>query len=75
MWQQYYLLVDGRWGPWGAYTKCSKKCGGGSKSRKRVCVAPKYGGKPCAGAAVENTKCNTQPCPGKSLSQTILTDN
>ena len=61
----FLCSVDGRWGPWGAYTTCNKKCGGGTKSRRRSCIAPKNGGKPCAGVAVENMKCNTEACPGE----------
>uniref|UniRef100_A0A7M5XD32 SUEL-type lectin domain-containing protein n=1 Tax=Clytia hemisphaerica TaxID=252671 RepID=A0A7M5XD32_9CNID len=57
--------IDGKWGAYGAYSKCSKDCGGGSQSRSRSCnnPAPKYGGKACVGSATDSRACNTQNCP------------
>ena len=56
------------WGQWGAFGKCSKPCGGGTRSRRRACdsPAPENGGKPCPGPATQAGRCNTKPCAGKS---------
>jgi len=44
------------------YTKCTKPCGGGTKTRRRVVeVQPQFGGKACD-SLVETKECNTQPC-------------
>ena len=58
--------VNGKWGPYGAYSKCSKDCGGGIQSRTRACnnPVPKYGGKQCSGSATDSRACNTRHCPG-----------
>ena len=58
------LLVNGGWGIWGAYGKCSRLCGGGEKTRKRSCnkPVPSNGGLPCSGQSVQSAKCNTKPC-------------
>ena len=60
------LSVNGGFGPWGPWSKCSKKCGGGVKTRSRKCdhPKPKAGGKPCVGSATEQAKCNTKACAG-----------
>ncbi|CAH1786771.1 unnamed protein product [Owenia fusiformis] len=57
--------VDGQWGPWVDYPRCSKSCNGGTEGRYRVCnrPRPKLGGKQCEGPRSELTPCNTQPCP------------
>ncbi|XP_022785409.1 A disintegrin and metalloproteinase with thrombospondin motifs adt-1-like [Stylophora pistillata] len=57
--------VDGNWGEWGAWTKCSKSCGGGEHSRKRLCdsPAPAHGGKICEGAFRQRRPCNENNCP------------
>jgi len=46
------------WSPW---TKCSKSCGGGSRSRQRTIRREPAGGIPCAETAQEVT-CNTHAC-------------
>merc|ERR1712096_276613 len=51
--------------PWGEFSLCNKKCGGGSQSRERkVLVQSKNGGAAC-GKLVEARKCNTQTCAVK----------
>ena len=61
--------VDGNWSNYGAWSACSKKCGGGSQTRKRTCnnPAPAFGGNNCLGVAVESRECNTHSCPGTVL--------
>ncbi|XP_068160698.1 SCO-spondin [Antennarius striatus] len=56
--------VDGGWSQWGSWTECSLPCGGGVKSRTRQCSnpSPQNGGRGCAGAAEQQTDCNTHLC-------------
>ncbi|KAK3591356.1 hypothetical protein CHS0354_040317 [Potamilus streckersoni] len=67
--------VDGGWGHWGAFSTCSKSCGGGIHQRSHVCddPAPANGGKPCNGSATETSTCNTQPCPTTTTTTTTTT--
>eukprot|EP00112_Aurelia_sp_Birch-Aquarium-sp1_P003667 Seg1413.5 transcript_id=Seg1413.5/GoldUCD/mRNA.D3Y31 product=Hemicentin-1 protein_id=Seg1413.5/GoldUCD/D3Y31 len=57
--------VDGKFGPWQAFSGCSSYCGGGFKFRKRLCNNPKpaNGGKQCSGPSSESVACNTHKCP------------
>jgi len=61
------LSVDGIWGTWAAYTRCSKTCDTGFKTRTRSCefdkVAPH--GSPCTGVQNDTTTCLKTVCPGK----------
>merc|ERR1712057_66346 len=48
------------WQRWG---RCSKKCGGGRKSRtRRILVSPRYGGRKCP-TRKSVAACNTKGCP------------
>ncbi|KAF7686917.1 thrombospondin-2 isoform X1 [Silurus meridionalis] len=57
--------IDGKWGPWSPWAICSVTCGGGVRTRMRVCNSPKpqHGGKWCAGEAENTGTCNKQDCP------------
>ncbi|CAD5123995.1 DgyrCDS12301 [Dimorphilus gyrociliatus] len=57
--------VHGQWGTWEGFSKCTKSCGSGKKSRTRSCVnpAPSNGGQACQGSATETQSCNEEPCP------------
>jgi len=55
--------VDGVYQPWGDWNVCDKICGGGTQTRKRECIQPEHGGKPCQGEASESRDCNQQKCP------------
>ena len=59
------LAVDGSWGAWAAWGSCTKTCGGGRKSRTRICDNPKpaNGGKECPGGSADFDDCNTAACP------------
>ncbi|XP_054631701.1 A disintegrin and metalloproteinase with thrombospondin motifs 20-like isoform X1 [Dunckerocampus dactyliophorus] len=61
----YLQPVDGEWGPWGAYSACSRSCGGGTRSTTRECnkPEPRNGGKFCVGRRMKFRSCNTEPCP------------
>ncbi|XP_064483510.1 A disintegrin and metalloproteinase with thrombospondin motifs 9-like isoform X2 [Ornithodoros turicata] len=57
--------VDGEWGLWQDYGRCSRTCGGGIQSSSRECDNPRpaFGGRYCLGERVRYRSCNTQPCP------------
>ena len=58
--------VDGQWGQWSEFSKCSAECGFGIMKRVRVCDSPAatYGGKLCKGDAVETRPCRADKfCP------------
>ena len=59
-------VADGHWSGWSVWSLCSVTCGGGNKTRNRTCTdpEPKYGGENCTGNELDNTSCNTDPCPG-----------
>lgn len=56
--------IDGAWGPWGAWSDCSTKCGGGFRIRRRKCdnPTPQNGGLDCTGCHIDYDTCSTQPC-------------
>ncbi|KAK2508441.1 hypothetical protein MC885_016939, partial [Smutsia gigantea] len=58
--------VDGRWGNWHSWGRCSASCGGGEKTRKRMCnnPVPSKNGRPCPGDSTQVSRCNIQACPG-----------
>ncbi|XP_061173454.1 sushi, von Willebrand factor type A, EGF and pentraxin domain-containing protein 1-like [Saccostrea echinata] len=58
--------VNGGWSTWGSYSECSVSCGGGQKSRTRLCNSPTPDpdGIPCnSSESTETTLCNTVICP------------
>ncbi|XP_076098251.1 SCO-spondin-like [Mytilus galloprovincialis] len=55
--------VDGVWKVWSDWTDCTTSCGGGTSTRNRTCTGPYYGGADCEGVKIEDTGCNTNPCP------------
>ena len=58
--------MDGGWGSWGSYSKCTKECGTGTQKRIRSCDKPKpsNGGMTCKGKSEETRNCNQQKCSG-----------
>jgi len=58
---------DGYWILLNNWTKCTLKCGGGKSYQQWMCVPPKNGGKPCKGKSIKIRSCNTQKCPGVSI--------
>ncbi|XP_050086783.1 hemicentin-1-like [Anopheles aquasalis] len=73
--KQQECNVDGGWSAWGPWTRCSKSCGTGVKSRKRYCnnPEPKAGGRMCAGENTEIAPCSTKRCRNDALLRTIDT--
>ncbi|XP_050393437.1 uncharacterized protein LOC126811666 [Patella vulgata] len=59
--------VNGNWGEWTRFSRCSASCGFGVKSRKRFCnnPSPANGGEDCPGSNIENRKCIFSKCPEK----------
>ncbi|XP_044055859.1 hemicentin-1 isoform X2 [Siniperca chuatsi] len=58
--------VDGNWGSWQPWGECSASCGGGERTRVRLCNSPfpSNSGRPCPGDSSQLSRCNTQACPG-----------
>nr|XP_054608122.1 hemicentin-1 isoform X2 [Nothobranchius furzeri] len=58
--------VDGSWGSWQPWGDCSASCGGGERTRVRLCNSPSpvNGGRPCPGDSTQLSRCNIQACPG-----------
>ncbi|XP_073439014.1 hemicentin-1 [Dendrobates tinctorius] len=58
--------VDGNWGPWEAWSKCSSTCGGGQQIRTRLCKHPVESNsvRTCPGDSTQLLKCNDQACQG-----------
>lgn len=55
------------WGPWSSWSGCSQSCGGGRRTRVRVC----QNGNMCEGPRQEFADCNEQPCPDCKLHQRL----
>ncbi|KAK7475613.1 hypothetical protein BaRGS_00033162, partial [Batillaria attramentaria] len=62
---QDQCIQHGGFGQWSSWTVCSASCGGGFKSRQRLCdgPSPAHGGNPCVGDFKETVECNTGECP------------
>ncbi|KAK2908097.1 hemicentin-1 isoform X2 [Channa argus] len=58
--------VNGNWGSWQPWGECSASCGGGERTRVRLCntPSPSNGGRPCPGDSSQLSRCNSQACPG-----------
>jgi len=54
----------GNWGEWSEWSPCDEKCGGGKRSRERVCNAYTftYTEASCKGGAVQTEPCNEEEC-------------
>ncbi|KAM9651443.1 SCO-spondin-like [Trichechus inunguis] len=55
----------GGWGPWGPWSRCSRSCGGGLRSRARVCdqPPPQGLGDYCEGPGAQAEACRALRCP------------
>ncbi|XP_046560771.1 A disintegrin and metalloproteinase with thrombospondin motifs adt-1-like, partial [Haliotis rubra] len=62
--------IDGEWTTWSTWGLCNVTCGGGSQSRSRTCIEPKFGGKVCEGDGVQLKGCNDIQCPIDGVFQT-----
>ncbi|XP_040176484.1 cartilage intermediate layer protein 2 isoform X2 [Rana temporaria] len=52
----------GRWSSWGAWTPCTKTCGGGKSVRRRICSSKTA---PCSGRTFQIQKCGRTLCREK----------
>ncbi|PIO52885.1 thrombospondin type 1 domain protein, partial [Teladorsagia circumcincta] len=55
-------MPPSQWGEWGAFGPCTVSCGGGTRTRQRLC----NGGCStcqCLGSSVDIQSCNTAACP------------
>uniref|UniRef100_A0AAQ6AQU4 Uncharacterized protein n=1 Tax=Amphiprion ocellaris TaxID=80972 RepID=A0AAQ6AQU4_AMPOC len=66
--------VDGNWASWQPWGECSASCGGGERTRVRLCnsPSPSNGGRPCPGDSTQLSRCNTQACPGKACHKSAV---
>nr|XP_034358169.1 adhesion G protein-coupled receptor B2 isoform X8 [Arvicanthis niloticus] len=55
--------ADGKWGPWNAWSLCSKTCDTGWQRRFRMCQASGTQGYPCEGTGEEVKPCSEKRCP------------
>ena len=67
-----FLAVNGGWGSWGPWDRCTGSCGDTSRSRYRNCdnPAPLYGGYSCTvtnSSNVEVDRCHKSLCPGRLI--------
>ncbi|GAB6028482.1 ADAM metallopeptidase with thrombospondin type 1 motif, variant 2 [Chamberlinius hualienensis] len=61
----YQNPLHGKWGNWGSFGACSRKCGGGVQFRSRKCnnPSPTHGGRYCVGPREDFQLCNQNKCP------------
>lgn len=57
--------IDGGWGSFGSWSKCTVACGGGFRLRRRICDSPlpQNGGSECTGCSIDYEICNIEKCP------------
>ena len=69
-----FITVNGQWGAFGSWSSCSKTCGGGIKTRQRLCNNPPFsnGGADCIGNRTHQHSCNVNTCPGKKIKNILL---
>ena len=63
-----HCIVDGGWSSW-EYGSCSNSCGGGTQTLTRTCdnPTPSCGGNDCSGPSVDQSECNNDCCPSKTI--------
>ncbi|XP_062511536.1 neurotrypsin-like isoform X2 [Corticium candelabrum] len=57
-------VINGGWSQWSRWSTCTETCGGGFKSRTRLCNSPipQNGGARCVGKSEKKKKCGRRPC-------------
>ena len=58
------ILEVGGWGSWTSWSSCTATCGGGQRTRQRVCSSS-GGGADCYGTIEHKGICNNIICPGE----------
>ncbi|XP_073247445.1 blastula protease 10-like [Porites lutea] len=74
--KECYVPIDGHWGRWGPWSKCSRNCGQGYQYQSRKCDDPKpqYGGKYCSGPLVKIRPCTLRKsCKWRRKRITLIT--
>jgi len=56
-----WILSLTEWQPWRTWSRCSKTCGNGARSRTRSCT----NGPGCIGLNEDKEVCNVTKCPGE----------
>lgn len=59
--------VDGVWEAWQEWGECSVTCGGGLRTRARLCDGPYHDGRQCPGNATDSEGCNPEICYSESF--------
>ena len=62
------FAVNGNWGEWSSFSRCSVTCGEGTQTKTRTCnnPDPQYGGADCEGESEESQSCSADTtCPRK----------
>ncbi|CAC5418366.1 Adhesion G protein-coupled receptor B2,Coadhesin,Thrombospondin-1,Adhesion G protein-coupled receptor B1,Mucin-like protein,Hemicentin-1,Adhesion G protein-coupled receptor B3,Thrombospondin-2 [Mytilus coruscus] len=64
MCNEHHCPVDGNWTKWTEWDNCTQSCGGGVRSRLRICSdpEPRFGGENCVGNSTERNICNDHNC-------------
>ncbi|XP_035696727.1 uncharacterized protein LOC118430123 [Branchiostoma floridae] len=71
--------VDGGWGAWMEWSRCTRRCGGGTRQRTRICnnPAPEYAGQRCDGDSdgrgiqTVTGQCNEHLCSNMPKCRTV----
>lgn len=68
--------INGNWSAWSAWSACSKTCGKGFKSRKRLCnnPTPMYNGRTCDGENYEYEECKLKQCSNAGMLKSLRND-
>lgn len=51
------------WGDWQEWSICSSTCGGGSRTKRRMCYRGTAGEEGCLGSSIDTDDCNSKDCP------------
>ncbi|XP_033725154.1 cartilage intermediate layer protein 1-like [Pecten maximus] len=67
--------VYGIWTTWAGWTACDVTCGGGTRSRTRICQKASSSDLYCVGSSSESQTCSTWSCPGDDLTSSPTTND
>ena len=59
------ISVDCTWAKWGEWSDCTKTCGDGTRTKKRIKDVIEAHGGNCKGKDKEDEICKEKECPGK----------
>jgi len=55
-----FLQICAYWSPWNTWAGCSDSCGGGTRTRNRLCINGEPDDDGCQGSPLDFGTCNTQ---------------